>query len=133
MAILGEMYYAEVKRNLIYIAMFLIIAVTGFYVYGRSDKVVSVGHQKCPDDFGTDDAGSADYLAATNKWTNDFYDTHPGASLGDWARARYDFLVENNCTLALQRIEDARRGKADPVAMETIQKAITETVRTAGR
>ena len=61
---------------------------------------------KCPDDYGTDDAASATYLAATNKWTNDFYDTHPDATLTDWAVARQQFWVDNNCTASLQRYDE---------------------------
>lgn len=59
--------------------------------------------QKCPDDYGIDDAGSTEYLAATNKWTNDFFDAHPNATLRDWTLARQQFWVDNNCTQALQR------------------------------
>lgn len=45
----------------------------------------------CPDDYGTDDAGSAEYLASIDKWTNDFFDTHPDASILDWGEARHAF------------------------------------------
>jgi len=77
-------------------------------------------YQKCPDDYATDDAGSAEYIAATNKWTNDFYDAHTGASLSDWSVARYQFWVENNCFAALERYKIAKEGKADSATMQRI-------------
>lgn len=81
--------------------------------------------QKCPDDYAKDDAGSAEYLAAMDKWTNDFYDAHPGATLSDWSVARYQFWVDNNCTAALQRYQEAKEGKADPATMERIEQEAT--------
>src|SRR3989344_399805 len=83
---------------------------------------------KCPDDYATDNAGSAEYLAAMDKWTNDFYDVYPGATLSEWAAARHQFYVDNNCTAALQRYETAREGKADPLLMEPINEAIEEVL-----
>ena len=74
--------------------------------------------QKCPDDYGNDDAGSAEYMVAMDKWTNDFFDAHPGATLSDWSRARHQFWVDNNCTAALQRYEDAKAFNADHAATQ---------------
>ncbi|MBU6415102.1 hypothetical protein KGQ34_02585 [Patescibacteria group bacterium] len=88
---------------------------------------------KCPDDFANDDAGEAEYLAAINKWTNNFYDSHPGASLGDWGRARHQFWVENNCTAALQRYQEAKSGKADPATMEQIHNGIQDAINDFNR
>lgn len=71
--------------------------------------------QKCPDDYKTDDAGSAEYLAATNAWTNDFFDTHPDATPTDWALARQQFWVDNNCTAALQRYTKYKESGGYPI------------------
>lgn len=84
--------------------------------------------QKCPDDFANDDAGEAEHLAAMDKWTNDFYDSHPGASLGDWERARHQFWIDNNCTAALQRYQDAKTGKANPATMEQIHNGVLDAI-----
>ncbi|MBU6415113.1 hypothetical protein KGQ34_02640 [Patescibacteria group bacterium] len=84
--------------------------------------------QKCPDDFANDDAGEAEYLAAINKWTNNFFDSHPGASLGDWERARHQFWVDNHCVVALQRYQEAKSGKADPAIMKLIKDAVQKAV-----
>lgn len=82
--------------------------------------------QKCPDDYADDDAGSAEYIASTNKWTNDFFDAHPGATLSDWSAARYQFWVDNNCVAALERYRVAKEGNADPAATEMIRAVVQE-------
>ena len=63
---------------------------------------------KCPDDYADTDAGFNAKMADMNKWTNDFYDNHPGATLGDWNKARYQFWVDNKCTEALKRYNEAK-------------------------
>jgi hypothetical protein len=79
----------------------------------------------CPDDYATTDQATV----AMNAWTNSYYDSHPGASLGDWARARHQFYVDNHCTAALQRYDEAKAGKADPATMESINSALEEATR----
>lgn len=97
------------KRKIIYICIFVTPVILGSIFYFYKSPISE--QARCPDDYGTDDAGSAEYLAATDKWTNEFYDTHPGATLSDWAKARYQFWVDNNCTLALQRYEQAKNNE----------------------
>jgi hypothetical protein len=92
------------------------------------NKKVSVVENKCPDEYATDDTGSAEYLASMDSWTNNFYDLHPGASLSDWSAARHQFYVDNNCTLTLQRYQDAEDGKADPETMKRIEMGIREAI-----
>ena len=104
------------KKFLPYILV-LVILCAGFYFFASSGKSDAL---KCPDDYADDDAGSAAYVAATNKWTNDFYDAHPGATLADWSAARYQFWLDHHCTAALQRYQDAKDGKANPATMEWI-------------
>lgn len=86
----------------------------------------------CPDDYGTDDAGSAAYLAVTNKWTNDFFDAHPDANMTDWSHARYQFWVDNHCTAALERYEQANAGKADPEMMKRVDGVIRDVIQQHG-
>ncbi|MSU74612.1 hypothetical protein EXS57_02425 [Candidatus Kaiserbacteria bacterium] len=84
--------------------------------------------QKCPDDYANDDAGEAAYLVAMDKWTNDFYDEHPEASLSDWSAARHQFWIDNHCTAALQRYDEAVAGNADLATMRAIQDDVWEVV-----
>ena len=85
------------------------------------------GHKPlCPDDFGTDDAGSAQYLASVDAWTNSFFDSHPDASMTDWAEARHQYWIDNHCIAALQGYEDVKNGKADPATMEQVNKVIQD-------
>lgn len=80
----------------------------------------------CPDDFGMDDSGSAQYLASVDAWTNAFFDSHPDASMTDWAEARHQYWIDNNCTAALQRYEEAKAGKADSKAVEAIKNVLQD-------
>lgn len=77
-------------------------------------------YAKCPDDYPDTDAGSVEYLADFDKWTNDFYDNHPDAPLGDWNKARYEFWVKNGCTEAIERYNKAKSGEADTTEIDNI-------------
>jgi len=104
------------------IAALLFIGAFFFYTFSTPAKA------KCPDDYGTDDAGSAEYLADTDKWTNDFYDQHPNATLTEWAMARKQFWIDNDCTATLERYEQAKAGNADPKTMEMVNEVLQEAV-----
>lgn len=96
----------------------MLVAVGGATLFGH--------RAMCPDDFGTDDADSAAYLAATNKWTNDLFDTHPDATMVDWAEARHQFYIDNNCSESLKRYEEAKAGKADPETMKMVNDVLRD-------
>lgn len=83
---------------------------------------------KCPEDFANDDAGYAEQMIAFEKWTNDFYDSHPGATLSDWNQARLQFYVDNDCTTTLERYKDMKEGRGDPVRQKIIRDALQEAV-----
>ena len=79
----------------------------------------------CPEDIVNDD----EHLAAMDAWTNSFYDSHPGASLTEWAAARRQFYIDNHCTESLRRYEEAKTGNADPKTMETIKSVIRDVIQ----
>lgn len=110
------------KNKLLYIGILAILSAGVYFLASYHNSDVA----KCPDDFPQGDAGEAAQLASINKWTNDFYDAHPGASIGEWAEARHQFLIDNHCTAALQRYEQAKAGKADPATMERINTTLQE-------
>ncbi len=62
--------------------------------------------QKCPDDYATED----EQLVALDSWSNEFYDSYPGATLSDWSAARHQFWVDNHCVAALRRYDEAKAG-----------------------
>jgi hypothetical protein len=94
------------KRKTIYsCGLTLLIFCAVFYIYTNRTKQI---HQKCPDDYGIDATSSAQYQEDFDRWTNSFYDTHPGATLGEWNRARYQFWVDNDCTEAIRRYYEAK-------------------------
>ncbi len=78
----------------------------------------------CPDDFAT----SEESTAAMNAWTNSYFDTHLDASMGDWARARRQFYVDNHCIAALERVQQAEDGKADPETMNIINDVLRDEI-----
>ena len=117
----------SLRKKLIYIGIATVVTVGSVAIYLYPNATLA----KCPDDYGTDDAGSAEYVAATNKWTNDFFDANPGASLSDWAEARHQFWVDNHCTAALESYEQAKAGKADPETMEMIDGILREEIKRA--
>ncbi len=93
------------KRNIFYILIIVAFSV-GLYFLINSTLETEV---KCSDDYPNTDTGSAEYIADFDKWTNDFYDKHPGATLFDWSKARYQFWVDNDCTASLEGYEEAKK------------------------
>lgn len=94
------------KRNIFYIlipVIFIAIAILYFHYGPAPNKLL-----RCPDDYADTDAGFNEKMADMNKWTNEFYDNHPGASLGEWNKGRYQFWVDNNCAKALERYNEAK-------------------------
>jgi len=112
------------KKELLYAGILAIVLVGGFAVYSYPSATLA----KCPDDYGTDDAGSAEYLAAINKWTNDFFDAHEGATMIEWAQARRQFWIDNNCTAALESYEQAKAGNVDPETMKMVDGIIRDVI-----
>ena len=112
------------KAKPFYIGLLIILCAGSYFIFSYLHPAT----QKCPDDYANDDAGSAEYLAAMDKWTNDFYDAHPGASLSDWSAARHEFWVDNNCTAALQRYAEAKAGNADPETMKVIDGVLRDAL-----
>jgi len=112
------------KKNIFYI--FIFVSFCAILYFSRVPAQEQIGVlKKCPNDYAQTDAGSAEYMADMDKWTNDFFDAHPSSNLGDWAKARHAFAIENNCVETLKRYKEARNGTADPVRM----KVITDTIK----
>src|SRR6185369_16523543 len=104
------------KKKLLYIAILFSVLIAGVAIYSYPSATLAM----CPDDFGTDDAGSAAYTASVDGWTNAFFDSHPDASMTDWAEARHQYWIDNHCTAALQSYEDVKAGKVDSAKMEMV-------------
>ncbi len=86
--------------------------------------------QKCPDDYDrSTDAGEAEWADDLKKWSDNL-DLNPNANLGDWAKARHQFYIDNNCTEALKRYEQAKNGTADPARMKLINDSIEKMKNT---
>lgn len=114
------------KKKIFYISILIILITLGL-IFVASKRGTLGTHQKCPDAYAKTDAGMVEYKIDMDKWTNDFFDTHPGATLDDWSKTRYQFWVANGCVAALQRYKDGIDGK-DPDKMKLIEGAIMETI-----
>lgn len=115
---------AEMKTKLLYLLISVILCAGVYFLYSYRQPRVAI----CPDDFPQGDAGEAAQMAAIDKWTNDFYDANPGASLTAWSAARYQFWVDNNCTAALKRYSEYQAGNADPATMQRVHDGIQEAI-----
>ena len=114
------------KRKVIYISIFIILIALGIIFYVSKRGTLET-YQKCPDDYAKTESGAMEYKADIDKWTNGFYDSHPGATLSDWSKARYQFWVDNGCVSALRRYEEGLNGK-DPNKIKLINDTIEETI-----
>lgn len=112
------------KHKILYIPIFAIFII-GLYFFGPS---LLSPKQKCPNDYANTDTGYNEQVADIDKWTNAFYDKHPGATLTDWSKARYQYWVDNKCTSALQAYKDYKDGKVASSTVKRINNAVQEAV-----
>lgn len=111
------------KKKVLFIlivVIFITFSIILYFLYGPAPNTLS----KCPDDYSDTDTGLAEKTADMDKWTNNFYNTHPNATLSDWNKARYQFWVDNNCKEALERYKQAKDGNADLIKMNLIKETI---------
>lgn len=109
-------------------ALFVLIPIAVAAMVYLTISLSGIVIQKCPEDYTNDDAGSAQKLADLDKWTGDFYDAHPGATLTDWSLARHQYWVDNKCTKALQAYQDYKDGKVGSTTVKKINDGIQEAV-----
>lgn len=77
---------------------------------------------KCPSAYPTAEEATASFQT----FSNNYYTSHPGASVSDLLKARYDFYVSHNCTQELDAYKQAQDGTADPGTMGRIDEAIRQ-------
>lgn len=94
------------KKKIIYFLIPVIFIALAFlyFHHGPAPNKLS----KCPDDYPDTDTGFNEKMADMNKWTNQFYDNHPGATLPEWSKARYQYWMDNKCTKAIERYNEAK-------------------------
>lgn len=92
-------------KNIFYICIIIGLFLT---LYFFIDIPIPNKQAKCPDDYADTDSGFNEKMADMDKWTNQFYDNHPGATLSEWSKARYQFWMDNKCNEALKRYNEAK-------------------------
>ena len=111
------------RRKILYIliaVIFITLSIIIYFLYRPAPNT----SLRCPDNYPDTDAGLAEKIADMDRWTNNFYGTHPNATLSDWNKARYQFWVDNNCEKALERYKEVKDGNADPTKMNLIKETI---------
>src|SRR3989344_3613466 len=107
----------EQLKNLLIFGVIVAVGVAINMVYKSNNQV-------CPDDFAT----SEERTSVMVKWTNDFFDKNVDATISDFSKARKNFYIENNCTKALQRVEDYKTGEVDKETRELIESVTGEKI-----
>jgi len=110
------------KSKILFIAILPVIGVAIYLFWGASTV-------RCPDDFTNFNEQSI----AFDKWTKDFYDKNPNASIEDFAEARMDFLQNNNCDEALKRYNDYLSGNVDSNTKQMIEGVVSEYLNNSNR
>lgn len=80
-----------------------LLAILFCYFYINKAPKQTLAHQKCPEEYSEDNAGTAEYRNTLADWTNAYLKTHPEATMSDWSKAKSQLWVDNNCTVAIQR------------------------------
>ena|SRR3989338_6430015 len=113
------------KRNIFYIA----IIISFFLALNFYFKVPEPqARQICPEDYSDNEAGYKERETATNKWITDFRNQNPNASTSDFARARYQFYMDNNCSATLEKYFEMEQTETEEekIIRETIQEEMRE-------
>lgn len=87
------------------IAYICIVFLTLFLVLGTYFAFFAPLKSMCPSDFPETDEGDEARMKALDNWTNEFYDMYPNATIIDWAHARHQYWVDNNCAKELEGYE----------------------------
>jgi len=107
----------EQKWNFLFLGLLVVGAVVVSMVYKSHNPI-------CPDDF----KDSEKEIASFSKWTDEFYQNNPNATIKEMSQARVAFWRENNCKEALKRYDDYMAGNADEETKQLIETATKETM-----
>lgn len=119
------------KTKIFYISVVVaFITICAILYFSKSPASEQIAYQKCPEDYAENDIGTAEYRDALIDWTSEFFETHPRATVSDWAMVKYQLWVDNNCVVAMQRskmsgiVTDLKPWeKVDYVVQQSIQSA----------
>lgn len=111
------------KKNIIYIAIVLAFFLgVNFYFDLSEPKAI----QKCPEDYPDTEAGLEEKRIATNAWITGFRNENPDGSISDFAKKRYQFYLENNCSVTLQTFYEMEANETETEEERIIRETIQE-------
>jgi hypothetical protein len=115
------------KRNLVYIAIVIIFFLAlNFYFKVPEPRAL----QTCPENYPNTDIGLETKTRATNEWITDFHKRNPNASISEFAKERYKFYADNNCSATLQKYSEMKQTETETEEEKIIRETIQEKIHT---
>lgn len=109
------------KRNIPYFLIIILFSSALYFYYGQTPNAQA----KCPEDYPETEAGLAERKIATDEWIADFRKKNPNGSISEFAKLRYQFYLENDCSATLEKYFEM-----EPTETETEEeKIIRETIQ----
>ena len=106
----------EQLRNILILVVIVLIVVSIVKFYPSTPI--------CPDDF----KDSTKEIASFSKWTDEFYQNNPKATIKEMSEARVAFWRDNHCTEALKRYDAYIAGDIDGETKQLIEMATKEAM-----
>jgi len=114
-------------QKTVLILIFVSIVVAFFYFY-KIPTLQQANAYKCPETYAENDVGTTEYRNALVDWTTSFFDANPGAIMSDWALAKSQFWVDNNCIVAIERAK-LSGGVADLKRWELVDYEVQNAIQ----
>lgn len=115
-------------KTKVFIIIIFLIAVTLFYFY-KNPTIKQANVQKCPEDYLETEAGLREQGAAVDEWVADFRKNNPNASLTDFAKGRYRFYMDNDCSATLEKYFEMEPAETETEEEKILRETIQEEIR----
>ena len=83
---------------------------------------------KCPEDYPNTEAGIEAKEISVDEWIADFRKDNPNASLADFAKGRYRFYFENDCSAILEKYFEMEQNEAETIEEKILRETIQEEI-----
>lgn len=110
-------------KNLLIFVLVIFVGTVLVLVFVINNKKKSLTFL-CPDDY----ENFEDQIADFDKFSKDFFDNNPEASITDLFKERLNFYKENNCTEALKRYNEYQSGDVSEENKTMIESVVDEAL-----
>lgn len=115
------------RRKIFYTAIALVVIGFCALLYFFNTQIPKI-LAKCPEDYPETEAGLAERKIAIDEWIADFRRRSPNGSISEFAKLRYQFYVDNDCSATLEKYFEMEATETeteeDKIIRETIQEEI---------